>query len=245
MNDNRDFYSGQEPYTAMAPAMSLSQYMARSFGWMFAGLMVTFVTAFFTVYSGLFFTLYATGLYLALSIAEIVLVVVLSAKVATLKPGTATALFFGYSVLNGLTLSVYFVMYEVPTLVLAFLLGAIYFGVMAVYGARTDKDLTGWGPKLMGGLIAMIVVSLLGGLFSLVFRTSFGVFDMLLCAVGLVLFMGLTAYDTQRLKAFHAYFAADEAMLQKSAILGALELYLDFINIFIRIVRLLGRNSRN
>ena len=125
-------------------------------------------------------------------------------------------------------------------LVLAFLVGAVYFGVMAVYGATTNRSLVGWGPKLMGGLIAMIICSLVGSLFSL-FGFSFGIGDLLLCAVGLFLFMGLTAYDTQMLKHHYAYFGGDAAMLHKASIIGALNLYLDFINIFLYVVRLLGR----
>ena len=124
--------------------------------------------------------------------------------------------------------------------VLAFLVGAVYFGVMAVYGATTNRSLVGWGPKLMGGLIAMIICSLVGSLFSL-FGFSFGIGDLLLCAVGLFLFMGLTAYDTQMLKHHYAYFGGDAAMLHKASIIGALNLYLDFINIFLYVVRLLGR----
>ena len=92
----------------------------------------------------------------------------------------------------------------------------------------------------MGGLIAMIICSLVGSLFSL-FGFSFGIGDLLLCAVGLFLFMGLTAYDTQMLKHHYAYFGGDAAMLHKASIIGALNLYLDFINLFLYVVRLLGR----
>ena len=117
----------------------------------------------------------------------------------------------------------------------------VYFGIMAVYGLRTQRDLTGWGPKLMGGLIALLVVSLFG----MLFVGSFGLFDVLLCAVGLLVFMGFTAYDTQKLRSFYAYFGGDEAMLHKSSIIGALQLYLDYINIFLYVIRLLGRSRNN
>mgnify|MGYP002237569379 CR=1 FL=1 len=91
------------------------------------------------------------------------LVFVLSARVQTLQPSTATGIFFAYAVLNGLNLSSIFLAYDFGSLILAFLVGAVYFGVMAVYGNVTNRDLTGWGPKLMGGLVALIVCGLVGG----------------------------------------------------------------------------------
>ena len=161
-----------------------------------------------------------------------------------LQPSTATALFFGYAVLNGINLSSIFLVYDYGTLILAFLVGAVYFGVMAVYGNVTDRDLTGWGPKLMGGLVALIVCALMGSLLSM-FGLNFGIADLLLCAVGLLIFMGLTAYDTQMLKYYYSYFGGDAAMLHKASIIGALNLYLDFINIFLYIVRMLGRRNND
>ena len=230
---------------AESPYLSMGQYMARTFGWMFAGLMLTFAVALATVLSGAFVVLYTTGLVFALSIAELVLVAVLSMRVQKLRPATATALFFGYAALTGINLSVYFVIYDLSTLILAFLVGAIYFGIMAVYGWRTKRNLIGWGPMLFGGLMALLIVSLLGAMFSMIFMTGFGLFDVLLCAVGLLIFMGFTAYDTQKLRAFYSYFGGDEAMLQKSSIIGALQLYLDYINIFLYVLRLLGRSRNN
>ena len=161
-----------------------------------------------------------------------------------LQPSTATGIFFAYAVLNGLNLSSIFLVYDFGSLILAFLVGAVYFGVMAVYGNVTNRDLTGWGPKLMGGLVALIVCGLVGGLFSL-FGFGFGIMDLVLCAVGLLIFMGLTAYDTQMLKYYYSYFGGDAAMLHKSSIIGALNLYLDFINIFLYILRMLGRRSND
>lgn len=230
---------------AESPFGTLSQYMAKTFGWMFAGLLVTFGTALATVFSGAFVTLYTTGLVFLLTIAELVLVMVLSARITHIQPSTATGLFFAYSVLNGINLSVYFVVYRLDTLILAFLVGAVYFGVMALYGARTENDLTGWGPKLMGGLVALIVVGLVGMLFSALFGASFGMLDLVYSAAALLLFMGLTAYDTQMLKHHYAYFGGSAAMLHKASIIGALNLYLDFINIFLYVLRILGRSSRN
>ncbi len=230
---------------AESPFGTLNQFVAKTFGWMFAGLLVTFAAAVGTVSTGAFVMLFNTGLVFALTIAELILVLVLSARITKLQPSTATAMFFVYAVLNGINLSVYFIAYDLSTLILAFLVGAVYFGVMAVYGANTQRDLLGWAPKLMGGLVALIVTSLVGGLFGLLFGISFGFLDVVYCGLSVLLFMGMTAYDTQMLKHHYAYFGGDAAMLQKASIFGALNLYLDFINIFLYIVRILGRNRDN
>ena len=229
---------------AESPFGTLSEFMSKSFGWMFAGLLVTFGDGMGAVASGLIFPIINSGLFIFTSIAELVMVFVLSARVQKLQPSTATALFFGYAVLNGINLSSIFLVYDYGTLILAFLVGAVYFGVMAVYGNVTDRDLTGWGPKLMGGLVALIVCALMGSLLSM-FGLNFGIADLLLCAVGLLIFMGLTAYDTQMLKYYYSYFGGDAAMLHKASIIGALNLYLVFINIFLYIVRMLGRRNND
>ena len=230
---------------AESPFGTLNQFVAKTFGWMFAGLLVTFAAAIGTVSTGAFVMLFNTGLVFALTIAELILVMVLSARITKLQPSTATAMFFVYAVLNGVNLSVYFIAYDLGTLILAFLVGAVYFGVMAVYGANTQRDLLGWAPKLMGGLVALIVTALVGGLFGLLFGISFGFLDVVYCGLAVLLFMGMTAYDTQMLKHHYAYFGGDAAMLQKASIFGALNLYLDFINIFLYIVRILGRSRDN
>ena len=187
--------------------------------------------------------LITSGLFILTSIAELVLVFVLSARVQTLQPSTATGIFFAYAVLNGLNLSSIFLAYDFGSLILAFLVGAVYFGVMAVYGNVTNRDLTGWA-QAHGRSGCLIVCGLVGGLFSL-FGFGFGIMDLVLCAVGLLIFMGLTAYDTQMLKYYYSYFGGDAAMLHKSSIIGALNLYLDFINIFLYILRMLGRRSND
>ncbi len=228
-----------------SPYATLSQYMGRTFGWMFTGLLVTFLAAVGTARTPLFAVLYGTGLVFVLSIAELVLVFILSLRINSLQPATATVLFYAYAVLTGVNLSVYFVIYDMGTLILAFLLGAVYFGVMAVYGARTQKDLSGWGPMLMGGLISILIVSVLGTLANLLFHLQFGFAELLICAVALLVFMGFTAYDTQKLKYYYSVFGGDAAMLHKSAVIGALNLYLDYINIFIYLLRILARNRDN
>ena len=167
------------------------------------------------------------------------MVFVLSSRVQNMSVDAARATFFGYALLNGMVLSYYFIVFSVGTLVMAFLATAVYFGLMAVYGTTTHKDLTGWGPRLMMGLVALIVTSLIGMLFGFGFGGS-----VLYCGIGLVLFMLLTAYDTQKLQQMYAYYAGDPELAEKASIYGALTLYLDFINIFLYVVRLLGNNRR-
>ena len=227
---------------AESPFGTLSEFMSKTFGWMFAGLLVTFLVGIGAVTTGLIYPLITSGLFILTSIAELVLVFVLSARVQTLQPSTATGIFFAYAVLNGLNLSSIFLAYDFGSLILAFLVGAVYFGVMAVYGNVTNRDLTRLGPQAHGRSGCPDRLQPGGRLFSL-FGFGFGIMDLVLCAVGLLIFMGLTAYDTQMLKYYYSYFGGDAAMLHKSSIIGALNLYLDFINIFLYILRMLGRRS--
>lgn len=219
------------------PTMTSADYMTRTYRWMALGLLITFAAAFVTATTPLFYVV--NSLYLLFTIAELALVFVLSARVQNMSVGAARGVFLGYALLNGMVLSYYFIVFSVGTLVMAFLATAVYFGLMAVYGTTTHKDLIGWGPRLMMGLVALIVTSLIGMLFGFGFGSS-----VLYCGIGLVLFMLLTAYDTQKLQQMYAYYAGDPELAEKASIYGALTLYLDFINIFLYVVRLLGNNRR-
>ena len=219
------------------PTMSASDYMTRTYRWMASGLLITFAMAYITATTPLLYLV--DSLYLVLTIAELALVFVLSPRVQTMSVQGARATFFGYALLNGMVLSYYFLAFSVGTLILAFLSTALYFGLMAVYGTTTHKDLTGWGPRLMMALVAMLITGFVGMLFGFGFGGS-----VLYCGIGLVVFMLLTAYDTQKLQQMYSYYAADAEMAEKASIYGALTLYLDFINIFLYVVRLLGNNRR-
>ena len=219
------------------PSMNASDYMTRTYRWMASGLLITFAMAYITATTPLIYLV--DSLYLVLTIAELALVFVLSSRVQNMSVDAARATFFGYALLNGMVLSYYFIAFSVGTLVMAFLATAVYFGLMAVYGTTTHKDLTGWGPRLMMGLVALIVTSLVGMLFGFGFGSS-----VLYSGIGLVLFMLLTAYDTQKLQQMYAYYAGDPELAEKASIYGALTLYLDFINIFLYVVRLFGNNRR-
>ena len=230
-----DYNNYDRGYTE--PTMTSSDYMTRTYRWMAAGLLVTFAAAFVTAATPLFYVV--NSLYLLFTIAELALVIVLSSKVQSMSVGAARGVFFAYALLNGMVLSYYFVAFSVGTLVLAFLATALYFGLMAVYGTTTHKDLSSWGPKLMMGLIALIVTGFVGILFGMSFVTT-----VLYSGIGLVVFMLLTAYDTQKLSQMYSYYAYDSELSEKTSIYGALTLYLDFINIFLYVVRLLGMGNR-
>ena len=219
------------------PTMSASDYMTRTYRWMACGLLITFAMAYLTATTSLIYLV--DSLYLVLTIAELALVFVLSSRVQTMSVGAARATFFGYALLNGMVLSYYFLVFSASTLIMALLATSLYFGLMAVYGTTTHKDLTGWGPRLMMALVAMIITGFVGMLFGFGFGGS-----VLYCGIGLVVFMLLTAYDTQKLRQIYAYYAGDGELAEKASIYGALTLYLDFINIFLYVVRLMGNNRR-
>ena len=219
------------------PAMTSADYMSRTYRWMACGLLITFAMAYLTATTSLIYLV--DSLYLVLTIAELALVFVLSSRVQTMSVGAARATFFGYALLNGMVLSYYFLVFSASTLIMALLATSLYFGLMAVYGTTTHKDLTGWGPRLMMALVAMIITGFVGMLFGFGFGGS-----VLYCGIGLVVFMLLTAYDTQKLQQMYSYYSADAEMAEKASIYGALTLYLDFINIFLYVVRLMGNNRR-
>ncbi len=238
MNNQGYSYNYNAQDTGYGMSLSYGQYLSRTFRWMAIGLMLTFAVACTVAYTNLIYMVYT--LYLPLTLVELAMVFVLSARVNNLQVNTARMLFLGYSALNGLVMSIYFVMFDASTLVMAFLASALYFGIMAVYGAKTSHDMMGWGKMLTAGLISMLLCSFVGMLFGMGFMTS-----MLYSALGLGLFMLITARDVQMLQHSYQWFSNDAATLEKSAIYGALSLYLDFINIFLYVVRIVARNRSN
>lgn len=172
-------------------------------------------------------------------IAQIVLVVMLSGRVERLRTGSAIALFLGYSALTGVTLSSIFLAYTGTSIAIAFVSALSVFAGGAIYGAVTKKSLKSWGGFLTMGLFGLIVASFINLLFA-----SSGL-NFLVSIVGVVLFTGLTAWDSQRIADMNAQFGQDmtNEELTKIGILGALDLYLDFINIFLYLVRIFGRSD--
>lgn len=222
---------------------TLGRYTAKTFGIMFLGLLVTFAIAAYlsnTVSGFLLMVRALTAmpyLHLILLVAELVVVVVLSARIQKISPAGATACFFLYSVLTGLTFGMIFTAYDFGTLALIFGFTALYFGGMAVFGYLTKIDLSRLRPILVGGLIALIVMNLL-----MLFIPGLAAMDRVLCTVGVLIFLAFTAYDTQKIRRYYLGFQGDDAMLKKASVISALELYLDFINLFLYLLRIFGRS---
>lgn len=218
---------------------SIAAYTAKTFLWMFLGLMTTFAVALFGYATGTIVYIFAIPYFhIILLAAELVVVLVLSARLQKLNVATARVLFFAYAVLNGIVFSVYFLIFTMLSLILVFAMTAVYFGAMALYGYRTQTDLTRLRPILVGGLIFLIVCGLLSMFLPL------GMMDRVVCLIGVGIFLAFTAYDTQKIRAYYQAYQGDQAMLERASIFSALQLYLDFVNLFLYLLRLLGRSRK-
>ncbi len=219
--------------------LTLNQYISRTFGWMFVGLMITFLLAAVLSISGTVYYLFAIPYILPiLLIAEVAVVLIMSAGIQKRSVGVTRVLFAVYSILNGVVFSAYFLVYDVINLISIFGLTALFFGAFALYGRFTKVDLSKLRPLLIGGLIFLLIAGLLTLFIDLT------TLERVICMVGIVVFLCFTAYDTQKIKANYEFFYGDEVTLQKASIYSALQLYLDFINLFLYLLRFQGRNSR-
>jgi hypothetical protein len=206
-------------------------FMSRVYGWMFAGLSITGLVAMFTATSETVLMQviqWRWGLFLA----QLGLAFVLSGMAQRLSGAVAGALFVAYSVLTGLTFSVIFLIYTSASIGNAFLLTAGTFGAMSIFGTVTKKNLSGWATFLIMGAIGIFIASIVQ-----VFVQS-PMLNFVLGCAGVLVFAGLTAYDTQKLREMHAGTGYSSAAAL--SIVGALVLYLDFINLFISMLRLFG-----
>jgi FtsH-binding integral membrane protein len=207
-------------------------FMSRVYGWMFAGLALTGVVALITVSNEM---LLQTALQwrVPLLLAELGLVFVLSLFAPRLSGAVAALMFLAYSALTGMTLSIYFLIYTAGSIGQAFLLTAGVFGAMSLYGTLTKKDLSAWAAFLFMGLVGVLIAGVVN-----LFMRSDAVSFVTACAC-VVVFAGLTAYDTQKLREMHA--STGYSSTASVSIVGALTLYLDFINLFLALLRLFGR----
>lgn len=221
---------------------SQSKFMSQVYTWMFLGLTLTGVTAWIVGHTPSVLQV-VLPLTLPLCIAQLLLVFGLSFFIRKLSSTAATAFFIVYALLTGLSFSTLFIAFQVMTIARAFLLCAAMFGAMSLYGATTRKNLSAWGSFLFMGLFGMIGAMLL----NFFFQSS--MVDFVVSCAGVVVFAGLTAYDTQKLRTLHLNVCqggdaqAGVAVLRKLAIIGALELYLDFINLFLSLLRIFGRRN--
>tara|TARA_R110002096_G_scaffold39845_7_gene108705 strand:- start:1899 stop:2606 length:708 start_codon:yes stop_codon:yes gene_type:complete len=215
-----------------------ASFINKVYMWMCGALLITGFVALRTISSeSLMNTLFGgTSMmpFYVLIFAELGLVWWLSASINKMSSGLATALFILYSALNGLTLAVVFLLYTKASIASTFFVTAGTFGVMSAYGYFTKKDLTSWGNLLFMALVGFIIASIV----NIFLQSSF--FYWLITYAGILIFVGLTAYDTQKIKKMSLGLDANSEEGKKGAIMGALMLYLDFINLFLLLLRVLG-----
>ena len=220
---------------------TLGQYTAKTFLWMMLGLLVTFGVAVgcWITNATLYALYYVPYIHLIVLVATLVISFTMVRRMEKMAVGTAISLFVLFSALFGFTLSIYLFVYELTTLTLCFLLTGVYFGALAAYGFLTKRDLSGIRTILFSGTIFLVIFGLLS-----MFIPGFQMFDRVICMIGIATFLGWTAYDTQKIRAYYSYYAASPDMLAKASIFSALQLYLDFINLFLYLLRFLGNRRR-
>lgn len=216
---------------------SISSFMYKVYGWMTAGLFVTAATAYGVyTYPPLFTAIMSSHLIIiGLFIAQIALVIALSAFINKMNFATAALMFITYSALLGLTLSSIFFMYQIGSIYMVFGITVGMFGTMALYGYATGADLSSFGNIMFMGLIGLII----GSVVNIFLRSN--MFGYILSFLGVAVFTGLVAYDVQRIKYMGLQMLGYGAAEGKVALLGALTLYLDFINLFLFLLQLLGK----
>ncbi len=216
----------------------VNTFIISVYNWMAIGLGLTAFTAFYVAHSEtLLQMIFGNKLvFYGIIFGELGLVFYLSARIQKMNASTATALFVAYSILNGVTLSSIFIIYTSSSIASTFFTCALTFGVCSVYGMVTKRDLTSMGGFMMMGLFGIIIASVVN-----MFLRSPGM-NMIISYIGVIVFVGLTAYDTQKLKqmAMTQPDNASGAVVRKGAIMGALALYLDFINLFIMLLQIFG-----
>jgi FtsH-binding integral membrane protein len=234
MDNSRMSGTWPVPMSPDAAAERVTGFLRKVYGWMCAGLAITALVAYEVAGSPTILQYLASNqlIYFGLILGELGLVFYLSARAQRLAPETAMALFVGYAALNGVTLSFVLLAYTGQAVTNAFVVTAGMFGAMALYGSTTKRSLAGVGHFAFMGLIGIILASLVG----LFWHNS--ALQFLISAAGVIVFTGLAAWDAQRLK--QMALATPEGQVGSLAIVGALSLYLDFINLFLSLLTLFG-----
>ena len=211
-------------------------FLSRVYGWMTLALVISGVTAFLAATNETIIRLtIGNGFgFLILAVAELALVWWLTASIHKISSGAAFFAFILYSVLNGVTLSSVFLVYKIESIFMVFFISAGMFAAMAVYGTVTKSSLSSFGKYFAMALVGIIIASLVN------FFLRSPMLDWFLSIITVVIFTGLTAYDAQKMLAVSGN-ASDDEVFKKVSVIGALELYLDFINIFLAMLRLFGR----
>lgn len=228
--------NGQVEQSRWETGVVLNELMRKVYVWMTLALVITGFTAWGVANSPGILSLIMSNqiLFWGLCIGELALVWGVSASIHRLSLTTVTLLFILYSFINGVTLSFIFLAYTRESIATTFFITAGTFGVMAAYGYFTKSDLTSWGKILFMALIGLIIASIVN-----IFIGS-SMFSLIVSYVGVVIFVGLTAYDSQKIKEMLSTAESANETAQKMALMGALSLYLDFINLFIYLLRIFG-----
>ncbi|KXC09008.1 hypothetical protein AT291_04740 [Porphyromonas gingivalis] len=214
--------------------------MRHVFTWMFGALGITALTAMLVAKSSLIYTMIMNpGLLWGLIIAELALVFILSARIGKMSFFTSSLLFTIYSILNGVTLSSIFIVYTMTSIAATFFITAGMFGAMALWGYFTKKDLSKWGSIFFMLLIGLILATVV----NLFLRSD--AMGFIISIVGVIIFTGLTAFDVNKIKQMLAQTQGFEEgdVVRKVVLMGALTLYLDFINLFLYLLRFFGRRD--
>lgn len=213
--------------------MNFNNIMRKVFLWMTLGLLLTFGTAYYvSTNENIIHSVISTGMYYVLIVVELILVIVLSARIGKMSPQTARILFLLYSFVTGLTFSTIFVAFHISSIISIFLITAIVFGILGLIGYTTKVDLSKMGVYLFVGLIGVVICSIIN-----IFLGN-STFEIIISCVSLVVFLGFTAYDVQSIKNLSYEYGDNDSV----AIIGALKLYLDFINIFLDLITLFGKS---
>ncbi len=234
MADLRNLQVARTPTATTAADERVASFLRAVYGWMFVGLLVTAGVAVFVASQPALVRAIVTNRFgfLVLVLAQLGLVYWISARASTLKPSTAAGLFLVYAASNGLTFSVILLAFTGASIASAFLTTAGMFGALALYGTVTKRSLVGLGQFAFMGLIGIVIASLVG----LFWQND--TLQFMISACGVIVFTGLTAYDAQKLKGMA--LAVEGPQVGSYAISGALSLYLDFVNLFLMILRLFG-----
>ena len=211
--------------------------MRKVYVWMALALLITGMTAYYVATNEVILTAILTNkvLFFGLLIAELVLVIAVSAAINRLSLMMATLMFILYSVINGATMSVIFLIYQATSIATVFFITAGTFGAMAAIGYTTKKDLSSMGRILFMGLIGLVIATVV----NLFIKSD--TMTLILSYIGVIVFVGLTAWDSQKIKQMLMQAPDVDEASQKVALLGSLELYLDFVNLFLYLLRIFGK----
>lgn len=219
--------------------ISFGSYIAKVYLWMFIGVLCTAITAFVMVETSVIWIVYDyTWIPFALLIAKVILVSYLSSRIYDMSIARVKGIFIGYSILTGVTFAALGLCFGTTSVFMAFGFASILFACLSIIGLTTQKDYSSLRGLLFVGIIILCVISGIGMFFDL------SAFDLAIGIIGTIIFLGITIYDTQKMK--QAFLVeGNTEVLERQSIYFALSLYLDFINILIYLIRILGRQSRD